>query len=38
MVVKGDPGMAAELEAVGATSPDLSHCFKKKQPGRTPTV
>lgn len=34
MVVKGDPGMGAELEAVGATSPDLSHYFKKQQPGK----
>ena len=29
MVVKGDPRTAAELEAVGATSPDLSHCFRR---------
>ena len=38
MVVKGDPRMAAEQEAVGATSPDRSHCFRKMRPGRIPTV
>ena len=29
MVVKGDPRMVAELEAMGATSSDLSHCFRR---------
>lgn len=38
MTVKGDSRMAAVLQALGTTSTDLGHCFKKMKPIRIPNM